>query len=171
MPTAKDLLGTWQLISLKTFSDSEEAILLGEPMGPNPLGRVTFNSSGYINVHVTGSSNITPLSTSWLAAEPEEIAKIARGFASYCGWYTVFEEEGKLSFSTQVDVSLDPSMMGTVEARTVEFKVVEGKEQMMLRPTDPFLLGVSFRLFIFEDMRGVVANSFCEKREIRLMRH
>lgn len=144
MPTAKDLLGTWQLISVRAYNDPEETSLLGEPMGPTPLGRVTFNASGYMNVHVTDPSNIVPLSTSWLAAKPEEIARIAKGFSSYCGWYSVkYAEGGKegegekgegerereiVGFSTDVEISLDPGWQGTVQERTVEFRVVDGVE-------------------------------------------
>jgi hypothetical protein len=145
MPTAKDLLGTWQLISVRAYNNPEETSLLGEPLGPNPLGRVTFNASGYMNVHATDPSNTIPLSTSWLAAKPEEIAKIAKVFSSYCGWYSVKEgENGELvGFSTDVEISLDPGWQGTVQERTVEFRVVDGVEQLVLRPTEPYLLGVS----------------------------
>ncbi|KAE8444331.1 hypothetical protein EG329_000641 [Mollisiaceae sp. DMI_Dod_QoI] len=140
MHTAEEIIGTWQLVTYKYFHDEAATQPLTEPLGPNPLGRLTFSSDGYMNAFISDPKRARPLDTPWLSASDKDVANIARAISAYCGQYLVLLKEGQARLCTDVEASLDPSWIGTVQERKVEFGELEGKRTLVLRPVKPFTL-------------------------------
>lgn len=67
----------------------------------------------------------------------------------YCGYLELFEDERGLYWETRVQVSSDPSRMGGLEVRRVEYFEKGEKKCMVLRPVRDMVMEVSGPLFLF----------------------
>lgn len=135
--------GTWQCVSALTFSDEACTRPLMEPMGPKPLGRVTFTPDGYMNAILTHPDHVAPTDKPWRSgASDEVVAHVARAMSSYCGPYQVSHRDGETILSTNVEISLEPNWIGTIQERKVSFGQLGGGKNMILRPVEPLQLTV-----------------------------
>jgi hypothetical protein len=129
------IIGGWKLISFTTtLSSPSGTTTTTHPMGSQPLGRILFSSDGWMSTIGNDPSKIIITSSPWITTLDAEIAEVARYMMSYWGAYTMFEEEGEVRLSTEVHVALDPSWVGTVQERRVEFREVAGRGCLVLKP-------------------------------------
>jgi len=129
------ILGVWKLLSFDVKSDnSPDAKIILQPYGPNPLGRLFLAPEGYMSAILTNPDSAKKFepNATLLNSSDKDVAAAARSFASYSGAFKVYEEEGQLLFSTEVQVTSEPSWYGTVQARRVSF---EG-ERLVLEPVE-----------------------------------
>ena len=148
MDAARDLIvGTWKLISFDLVSDEASGSkLIAQPLGPAPLGRIMFNTDGYMSATLTKPDNAKPLASKvpWTIAPDEDVAFAARTMTTYCGPYKVFSENGETRLSTDVEIALDPRWIGTAQVRHVSLRKEVGKQIMVLKPVQFLQLPVSF---------------------------
>jgi len=141
----EQILGTWKLLSYHLVDDAAPGSKpIAQPLGPTPLGRITFTSDGFMSATLTDPTHTKPLvnSAQWSKAPEEEVAFVARVMTTYCGWYKVFSENGELSLSTDVEIALNPSWIGTAQVRRVSLRKAAGKQIMILRPVQYLQLPV-----------------------------
>ena len=145
--TARDqMVGTWKLISFDLVNDEASGSKpTAQPLGPLPLGRITFNSDGYMSATLTHPGHTKPLPSKapWTIAPDADLAFAARRMTTYCGPYEIFEKNGETRLSTDVEIALDPSWIGTAQVRRVSFRKEADKQIMVLRPVQSLQLPVS----------------------------
>jgi hypothetical protein len=73
--TAKDLVGTWTLVSVTLEQDGKKTDLFG----PNPEGQVTFDPNGRVSVIITRSGLPKFASNNRQAGTPEEKKAVVQG--------------------------------------------------------------------------------------------
>ena len=123
------------------FADDAYSQPLGEPLGPNPLGRVALGPDGYMIAMITHPDLLKPCGA-LSARSDEDVAQVARSFWAYCGPYQVLEKAGDIRFITNVEIALDSSLIGTSQERRVNFEGTGEKRRMVLRPVLPTVLAV-----------------------------
>jgi Lipocalin-like domain len=79
--TAKELVGSWTLISVTVNRDGEKV----EPFGPNPKGTMTFDSGGRFSIIVTRSDLPKFASNNRETATSEENKAVVQGSIAYFG--------------------------------------------------------------------------------------
>ncbi len=126
---ASELVGTWTLISWERQADGA---LLEEPLGREPIGLLTYDAGGYMQVQIIrrgrkfetyrnrrdavnrGLRN-QPVS----AREGEELSEVYSSFAGYAGSY-VFDSAEQV-VRHHLLTGIDPNMVATgVQERLVE---------------------------------------------------
>jgi hypothetical protein len=146
MDARNQIVGTWKLISVDLVSDEESGSKsIAQPLGSAPLGRIMFNSDSYMNATLTHPDHAKPFAsqTPWGIAPDRELAFAARTMTTYCGPYKVYSEDGETRLSTDVEIALDPSWIGTAQVRRVSLRNTAGKQIMVLRPVQLLRLPVS----------------------------
>jgi lipocalin-like protein len=109
--TAKELVGSWTLISVTVNRDGEKI----EPFGPNPKGTMTFDSGGRFSIIVTRSDLPKFASNNRETGTSEENKAVAQGSIAYFGTYSV-DEDGHM-FIVHVGASSYPNFVGTDQKR------------------------------------------------------
>lgn len=109
--TAKELVGSWTLISVTVNRDGEKV----EPFGPNPKGTMTFDSGGRFSIIVTRSDLPKFASNNRAAGTSEENKAVAQGSIAYFGTYNVNENDHM--FTVHVGGSTYPNFVGTDQKR------------------------------------------------------
>jgi hypothetical protein len=87
--TAKDLVGTWTLVSLTLEKDGQKT----DFYGPNPRGQVTYDADGHFSLIITRSDLPKFASNNRVAGTPEENKAIVQGSIAYFGTYSVSETD------------------------------------------------------------------------------
>ena len=109
--TAKELVGSWTLISV-TVSRGGEKI---EPFGPNPKGTMTFDSRGRFSIVVTRSDLPKFASNNREMGTAEENKGVVQGSIAYFGTYNVNEDDHM--FIVHVGGGTYPNWVGTDQKR------------------------------------------------------
>jgi hypothetical protein len=143
MDESKSIIGTYSLLSAE-FVNSDGKVL-SSPIGSSPLGRAMFNADGYMSAIITNPENIKsfPKNTSWTQASDADVAFVARNMGGYSGKYEVFIENGELTLSTIVEVSMDPGWMSTTQVRRLSWRGEDGKQILVHKPVSFIELPVS----------------------------
>jgi len=108
---AKELVGSWTLISVTVNRDGEKV----EPFGPNPKGTMTFDSGGRFSIIVTRSDLPKFTSNNREMGTSEENKAVVLGSVAYFGTYNV-DEDGHM-FIVHVGGSTYPNWVGTDQKR------------------------------------------------------
>ena len=116
---AKQLAGTWKVVSLVTKFDGGDAV---EPFGPNPKGRLVLTPEGQWIIILTGA-NRGP------AKNPEEKAALLDSMLAYSGKYTT---EGN-RMTIRVDMSWNEIYSGANQNQTRFFNI-EGDKLIIRSP-------------------------------------
>jgi Lipocalin-like domain len=87
--TAKDLMGTWTLVSITLEQDGKKT----DFYGPNPRGQVTYDADGHFSLIITRSDLPKFASNNRVAGTPEENTAIVQGSLAYFGTYSVSEAD------------------------------------------------------------------------------
>src|SRR5262249_54725237 len=116
---AKELAGTWKVVSLITRFDGGDAV---EPFGPNPKGRLVLTPDGRWLIILTGA-NRGP------AKDPEGKAALLDSMLACSGKYTV---EGN-RMMIRVDMSWNEIYSGANQDQT-RFFTIEGDKLIIRSP-------------------------------------
>jgi len=116
---AKQLVGTWKVVSLITKFDGGDAV---EPFGPNPKGRLVLTSDGHWIVILTGGQRGP-------AKNLEEKAALLDSMLAYSGKYSI---EGN-RMTIRVDMSWNEIYSGPNQNQT-RFFSVEGDKLTIRSP-------------------------------------
>ena len=87
--TAKDLAGTWTLVSITLEQDGKKT----DFYGPNPQGQLMYDANGHVSVIFTRSDLPKFASSNRMAGTPEENKSIMQGSLAYFGTYSVSEKD------------------------------------------------------------------------------
>lgn len=118
---AKDLIGTWRLVSFERV-DSETGAT-DALMGPQPTGRLTYTSDGYMHAMMMPADRAQFASGDVFGTAEERLAA-ADHFVAYCG---PFDIEGDTIYHSP-DLSFFPNWAGTRMAREAK---LEGNRLML----------------------------------------
>jgi hypothetical protein len=109
--TAKQLIGHWTLVSVKTEQDGKTT----EPFGPNPKGLFIFDRSGRYAILQFLPDLPKFASNKRDKGTPEENKAVVVGSLAHFGTYSVNEKEG--SFSVRPEASTFPNWVGIDQKR------------------------------------------------------
>ena len=112
-PFDSRIVGTWHLVETRARNDAGAP--MHPPYGPQPMGVTVFSADRRM---------IAVLCDARLALPADETE---REYSSYCGAYTF---DGT-TLVTRVDVSSDPTRIGTDQVRRVRF---EGERLVLMPP-------------------------------------
>jgi Lipocalin-like domain len=116
---ARQLVGTWKVISLITKFDGGDAV---EPFGPNPKGRLVLTSEGHWMIILT-EGHRGP------AKNLEEKAALLDSMLAYSGRYSI--EENRMTI--RVDMSWNEIYSGPNQTQT-RFFSIEGDKLTIRSP-------------------------------------
>ena len=105
--TAKDLVGTWTLVSITLEKDGKKT----DFYGANPQGQEMFDASGHVSLILTRSDLPKFASNNREAGTPEENEAIVHGSLAYFGTYSVSETDK--TWTTHVESCTFPNWNGT----------------------------------------------------------
>jgi hypothetical protein len=123
------LIGTWRLVSWENRG-ADGGITY--PLGEDAVGYIMYNPDGYMSVAIMRPDRAMFVAGDLLSGSPEEKARAAGTYVSYCGRY---EFRGD-TVVHQVELSLFPNWVGVDQERLVE---VTGDRLTL--STRPILLG------------------------------
>jgi hypothetical protein len=84
--------GAWKLISLKRTNPNGT---VEEPYGPNPVGIITYQPSGYMGVHIMRPDR-KPFARGAQQWTPQELDSAFRSFTAYFGPWSVDKKAGEV---------------------------------------------------------------------------
>ena len=111
-----EFVGAWKLISFERRTASGEVTY---PMGPNPVGRLTYDALGRMSAQIMRPDRPKfqgAIPASWSA---EEKAAAFDGFIAYYGTFSVSEADHVVIH--HVEASLYPHWVGSDQRRLYEF--------------------------------------------------
>lgn len=111
-PTAKDLVGTWTLVSDANASADGRKV---EPFSPSPEGIAIFDSDGHFAIVVSRPDLPKFASNNRMQGTPEENKAIVQGSIGFFGAYTVVDG----AVIKHVEGATWPSWIGTDQKRTI----------------------------------------------------
>jgi hypothetical protein len=85
--TAKDLVGTWTLVSITIERDGKKI----DFYGPNPQGQAMYDANGRVSSIITRSDLPKFASNNRQSGTPEENKAVVQGSIAYFGTYTADE--------------------------------------------------------------------------------
>jgi hypothetical protein len=104
--TAKDLVGTWTIVSITLEQDGKKT----DFYGPNPQGQLTYDPEGRFSVIITRSDLPKFASNNRRSGTPEENKAIVQGSFAYFGTYSVSETDRAIT--THVESCTFPNWNG-----------------------------------------------------------
>jgi hypothetical protein len=107
----KRLFGCWRLVEARAFDLDGRELLA--PYGPTPMGRLVLTPTGRMMAVICDGRNEMPVGEK-------------RGYASYCGNYTV---DGDI-LRTHVDAALIAERIDGTQSRKLEFR----GDRLVLKP-------------------------------------
>ena len=117
--TAKDLVGTWTLVSITLEQDGKKT----DFYGPHPQGQIMYDANGHISVIITRSDLPKFAANSREAGSPEENKAIVQGSIAYFGTYSVSETDSVISY--HIEGSTYPNWKGTQQERLFKLSADE----------------------------------------------
>jgi hypothetical protein len=124
--TAKDLVGTWTLVSITLEQDGKKT----DFYGPNPQGQQIFDPNGRVSIIITRSDLPKFASNNRQSGTPEENKAIVQGSFAYFGTYSVSETDKVITF--HVENCTFANWNGTDRKLTFSFS---GDELNLMSPT------------------------------------
>jgi hypothetical protein len=103
---AKDLVGTWTMVSITLEKDGKKTDLFG----PNPQGRLIRDADGHVAYMVTRADLPKFASNNRAAGTPEENKAVVQGSICYFGSYSV--NEADKTITTHIEVCSFPNWVG-----------------------------------------------------------
>jgi hypothetical protein len=108
--------GTWTLLSWKI--EQADGEMIDSPLGPAPLGSITYHPGGYMSVVLMRPDRPKFASSNVMDATLDEVAAAFAGYVSYCGSYEVNEQERFVIH--RLELSWFPNLVGTEQKRFFE---------------------------------------------------
>ena len=132
--TAKDLVGTWTLVSITIEQDGKKT----DFYGPNPQGQAIFDPNGRFSIIITRSGLPKFASDSRQLGTPEENAEVVEGSIAYFGTYSVSESDKAITL--HIEGTTYPNWKGVDHKRLFE---LSGDELSWTNPTTSTGTGAS----------------------------
>lgn len=107
---AKDIVGTWQLVS---YSSKDESGNIGYPLGKNALGYIMYTADGYMSVSMSSNNRPKRASTDLTGGTREEKVAAAETYITYCGTYEFYEDR----VVHNIEMALFSNRIGTSQIR------------------------------------------------------
>ena len=104
--TAKELVGTWTLVSITLEQDGKKT----DFYGPNPQGQATYDANGRLSVIIIRSDLPKFASDNRETGTQEENKAIVQGSLAYFGSYSVSETDKTMT--THIESSTFPNFNG-----------------------------------------------------------
>lgn len=136
-----NIVGVWRLLTCEFYAPSSSETI-AQPLGPSPSGRFVITQGGYTSCILTSPEASAPISTSWLQADPEEIARVARTMTAYCGPCRSWEENSETFLATKVEISLNPEWIGGEQVRRWTVRKESERTLLTLKPVQEIELPV-----------------------------
>lgn len=111
---ARRLLGVWELLAFQRLMDGQ---VIGDALGPSPVGRLTYESGGYVSALLMMHDRPWREGRAFLNAPEAERGAAALRFIGYSGRYGL---RGR-TVVHHVDISLYPDHVGTDLVREVDW--------------------------------------------------
>lgn len=128
---ARSLVGTWSLLSWEiTAADGT----VTEPIGANPVGRITYDDAHRMAVQVMHADRLRTDSGDPFRASPGEIVAAWMGFVSYAGHYET--DPSKKAVIHHVEMCSFPNWVASSQQRFYSFE-----DDMLILSTSPISLG------------------------------
>ena len=105
--TAKDLVGTWTLVSLTLEKDGQKT----DFYGPNPKGQRTYDADGHFSEIIARADLPKFASNNRQAGTPEENKAVVQGSLAFFGTYSVSETDK--TYTQHVESCTFPNWNGT----------------------------------------------------------
>jgi hypothetical protein len=134
---AKDLIGTWTLVSVVTEQDGKKF----DAYGPNARGSLVFDANGRYSVIFIAADLPKFASGNRTSGTADENTAVVAGSLAHFGTYVVGEDN---SFTFQIERATFPNWEGKNNKRSF---VIAGDE---LRFTDPHASGGGVAATIFQ---------------------
>jgi hypothetical protein len=109
--TAKDLVGTWTLVTSTLEQDGKKT----DYFGPNPQGQLMFDPNGHFSEIITRSDLSKFASNNRQAGTPEENKAVVQGSTGFFGTYSVSEADHTLKY--HIEASTFPNSKGADQKR------------------------------------------------------
>ena len=122
------LVGSWRLVSSEGHS-SDGSIVYDQ--GETPTGRVMFDASGRLSLHLTDPNRRNFESGDFLRPTPDELIDAFTGYFGYFGSYSVDEDAGVVTF--HIEGAAYPNYVGTDQKR---FYKIEGNRLILRTPPE-----------------------------------
>ena len=113
--TAKDLVGTWSLVSI-TYDQGGKSV---QPYGPNPKGIQILESNGRFSVILVNPDVPKFASNNRTTGTAEENKAAVQGSIAYFGAYTA--NDADKSWTVQVEGATFPNWAGNSQVRSFAF--------------------------------------------------
>ena len=126
--TAKDLAGTWTLVSIVNEQDGNKT----EPFGPHPQGILMVDANGRYVVAIARAGLPKVASNNRRTGTPEEIKAIFEGSITYFGTLSVNTADKTITF--KIETATFPNWDGTEQKRAF---TVTGDELTYTVPAAP----------------------------------
>jgi hypothetical protein len=118
------LLGTWRLVAMERRARDGE---ISYPFGPAPVGHLTYSADGHMSAIITPAGRPAPSSGNLREASEAEKLAIFEGCTAYAGACEFLGDR----VVHHVEVSLNPSLVGTDQVRLVE---LDGDRLVLIPP-------------------------------------
>jgi hypothetical protein len=105
--TAKDIVGTWTLVSNTLERDGKKT----DFFGANPQGRLIYDANGHVSVIITRSDLPKFASNNREAGTPEENKAVVQGSIAFFGTYSVSETDKTITI--HIESCTFPNWNGT----------------------------------------------------------
>ena len=105
--TAKELVGTWTLVSNTLERDGKKT----DFFGANPQGRLIYDANGHVSVIITRSDLPKFASNNREAGTPEENKAVVQGSIAFFGTYSVSETDKTITI--HIESCTFPNWNGT----------------------------------------------------------
>jgi hypothetical protein len=115
-PIAPRLVGVWKLVSFATQQEGHEDIF---PFGLKPEGLLIYTPDGFVSAQLMKPGRPLFESSDWDEGTPEEYRASGSGYISYCGVYTVDEENETVTHIPSV--ALLPNLILKEQRRSITF--------------------------------------------------
>ncbi len=113
--THNPFLGTWRL---QSWENRDTAGALGYPLGPDPVGYMTYTADGYMFAQIMAATRAPLATRNPFGGTVAEVAAAGRSHMSYCGTYEVQGSE----VIHRVAVSDFPHWVGGEQLRFYKFE-------------------------------------------------
>ncbi len=110
-------VGTWKLMSCEAFRRSGNVLQI---YGKNPVGRLFYDSTGNMSVHIMQAGRPNFKSETKFRATPDEMRSAYQGYEAYFATYAV-DAERRIVYH-QVNGGLFPNWTDTVQSRFYKFE-------------------------------------------------
>src|SRR5262245_50556131 len=122
------LVGSWRLVSYEGRSTDGKITF---DYGPKPQGRLMYDASGRMSVHLLSPMRKPFASGDFLRPTPEELKESWDGYFGYFGMYTVDDTAGVVTH--HVEGAAYPNYIGTAQRR---FFVLDGNRLTLRTPPE-----------------------------------